>query len=578
MPLTNTYLLLLSLVLISSCNSSGGGSSSKAPSTDGDFKPYTTSNETPSPGVDDPLVSYAWHLENTGQSTFSSSSGTAGQDMDIKEVHDSGIKGTGVKIAVSDSGVDIYHSDLDANQIASAHRDYSSDNSSTWRNGDPYPIEREAHGTAVTGLIAALGWNGIGSRGVAPSANYGGFLFIGDFHNSQSSYEAKTLDQMTGDFDIFNYSYGYSGCEFYPASSTVISAYKYGVTNLRSGKGAIYIQAAGNEYLGYNSDCYANDNSSFLGNTNTSEDHNYPYVILAAAVNARGKRSSYSSPGSGVWVAAAGGETGVSAPAMLTTDLLSCEYGLSKSTSSVTGFNKGNSLNPFCNYTSIMNGTSSATPVLSGVVALMLEANPNLTWRDVKHILAMTADVIEDTGVIIHPGGASRVPTGYVYDYAYVTNNAGIKFSNYFGFGRVNADRAVQMAASYVSTLGTYQESNFIPSSAVNTPIPDNSTPGISSTISFPSHITIESVQIKLTTNHPYLGDLAVEIKSPKNTVSRILLANSNLKDSTLTDFTLLSNAFYGEDALGNWEITVTDTAAGDTGIFNSWKLRINGH
>ena len=47
------------------------------------------------------------------------------------------------------------------------------------------------------------------------------------------------------------------------------------------------------------------------------------------------------------------------------------------------------------NYTNSMNGTSSATPVTSGSIALILEANPKLTWRDVKYILAKTATMVD---------------------------------------------------------------------------------------------------------------------------------------------------------------------------------------
>jgi subtilisin-like proprotein convertase family protein len=567
--------LALTLIL-SSCNSSGGGSSDQS---SGNIA--TDTHETAVPGMDDPLASYAWHLENTGQSTFTTSSGTAGQDMDIKEVMDDGVKGAGIKIAVSDTGVDVTHSDLEDNQIVGQHRDYSGESSSSWRNGNPFPIEAEGHGTAVTGLISALGQNGIGSRGVAPGSHFAGFLFVGDFHTTMSSYEAKTIDQMTGDFDIFNYSYGYSGCEFIPMSATILSAYKNGVTNLRNGKGAIYIQAAGNDYYGYNSNCYSGDNSLFFGNTNSSEDHNHPYVILAAATNAKGKVSSYSTPGSGVWISSAGGESGSSKPAMLTTDIQSCTSGLSLSSSFASTFNKGTSaLNPYCNYTSIMNGTSSAAPVLSGIVALMLEVNPDLTWRDVKHILAVTADTINySTAAINHPEGSGSNLTGHSYDYLYVRNGAGIDFSNTYGFGRVNADRAVTMARTYTSPLGTYRETDWSTSSGtINLSVPDASNTGVTNTLNMTTNYIIESVQIKVTFDHTLIGDLGVELLSPAGTRSKLLLIRSNIKDTYIADFPLLSNAFYGEASQGNWTIKVVDGLATHTGKLVSWKLKINGH
>lgn len=566
----NTLTLSLMTLLIVSCGPTASGTKAENP----DY------SETPIEGAEDPLASESWHLQNTGQKTFSSAAGTAGEDMDIKEVHDLGIKGAGVTIAISDTGIDIDHSDLSGNQLSSAHRSYTSEDPADWRNGDPRPIEKEAHGTGVTGLIAALGWNGIGSRGVAPSANYAGFLFVGSFHDSDTSYEAKILDQMTGDFDIFNYSYGLAGCSFEPTASEVIDAYKYGVTNLRSGKGALYVKAAGNEYIGYNSACITGDNTTFLGNTNTSEEHNHPYVLLTGAVNAKGKIATYSTPGSGLWIAAAGGESGKENPAMLTTDLRSCSSGYSSSASSVTGFNKGSStLNPYCNYTSIMNGTSSSTPVVSGIIALMLEANPDLSWRDVKHILAETADKINySTGALAHPAGSSSVPTGHVYDYLYVRNNAGYDFSNTYGFGRVNANQAVQMAQTYVSNLGTYQESSWYASPTLALAIPDNSAAGVTDNLNVAVNYFIESVQIKISTNHTYVGDLGVELVSPAGTTSKLLLVNSNIKHSGLSEFTLLSNAFYGESSAGNWTIKIIDGADADTGTFTSWKIKVNGH
>jgi subtilisin-like proprotein convertase family protein len=561
----------LFLILLAGCN--------KTAETSGDTFVTTVAGE-------DPLASYAWHLQNTGQTSFSTSSGIAGQDQKIYNVHAAGIKGNGIKIAVSDTGVDNTHPDLTNMQVSGEHRDYSTDTTGNWRNGNPYPIEHEGHGTAVAGLSAAQGWNSIGSRGVAPSAKFGGFLFVGDFQQTSTSYTAKTVDQMTGNFDIFNYSYGYVGCEFIPASASILNAYKTGVTTLRSGKGAIYVKAAGNDYLGFNTDCdsTAATNSYFIGNTNTSEDQNNPYIITAAAVNARGVISSYSTPGSGVWVSSAGGEFGTSSPAMISTDILGCSYGIAEASTGHNSFDKGlNTLNSRCDYTSTMNGTSSATPTLSGIIALMLEANPALTWRDVKHILAVTADKINlSYAAVNHPRGTGAAYTvgSYVYDYAYVRNFAGKDFSNTYGFGRANAEAAVNMAQTYTSTLGTYVETDWTTntSGTINLAIPDHSATGVESTITVATTNIIESVQIKVSITHNFLGDLALELKSPKGTTSRLLHVNSNINDANLSDFTLLSNAFYGEPANGVWTVKVVDGATGHTGNLTNWKIRINGH
>jgi subtilisin-like proprotein convertase family protein len=565
-------LWLFSFILISqACVKSGSSSDSSGPA-----------GEVSSSGPD-PLVPYAWHLENTGQSSFALNSGLSGEDIKVQQVIDMGIKGNGVRIAVSDSGVDILHPDLAGNQLASDHRNYSL--ASNWHGGDPSPAGGGPHGTAVTGLVSALGWNGIGSRGVAPSSHFAGFYFLGDFHDTTSSYEAKTIDQMSGNFDIFNYSYGYSSCNFTTTTSSIVDAYFAGVTNLRGGKGAIYVKAAGNDYRGLNSDCNSSDTSYYAGNANTSEDQNVPYIILAAAVNASGTIASYSTPGSGVWVSSTGGEYGDNDPAMITTDLRGCSAGFSLTSSTASDFNSGDSdFNLLCNYTNIMNGTSSATPTLAGVIALMLEANPNLTWRDVKHILAESADTIQfSTAAINHPFNYALA--GHVYDNLYVTNAAGYNFSNTFGFGRVNAHAAVLLAQTYSSTLGTYQEalnpnsSNwYYNSGTVNLSVPDNSSTGVSSIINVKHNYRIESVQIKISTDHTLVGDLGVELTSPSGIISKLLLINSNISQSGLTDFMLITNAFYGETSLGDWTIKVIDGAAGNTGRLESWQIKVNGH
>ena len=132
-------------------------------------------------------------------------------------------------------------------------------------------------------------------------------------------------------------------------------------------------------------------------------------MIQVAALGAAEVKSSYSTPGPSVWISGFGGEYGYSSalfnvagtkfegPAIMTTDQSGCTNGYvgANAAQEQNIFNDGTggySENSDCNYVSSFNGTSSAAPSVAGVVALMLEANPNLTWRDVKHILATTAD------------------------------------------------------------------------------------------------------------------------------------------------------------------------------------------
>lgn len=564
----------------------------------------TTGTSTGTPGTgNDPLAREAWHLENTGtQKGFSSSAGLSGEDIKVKYVHETlNILGRGIRVAVSDTGTELEHPDLYSNTLPDEHRNYTSNYAPDWHNTSPAPSDYEAHGTAVAGLIAALGWNNIGSRGVAPSANFAAFRFI--FNRPQteteSSYLAKEIDQLYGDFDIFNFSYGWNSIYFVPDDETVMEAVKLGVTELRNRKGTLYVQSAGNGFHEAYRISVCNPGCSVVtfqvtGNANSHSDLATPYKIVVGATNAIGRKSSYSTPGSNLWVSAPGGEYGTSSPAMISTDLQGCNAGMSfRNIAYPNLFDFGNHAhNPVCDYTNRMNGTSAAAPVVSGVIALMLEANPNLKWRDVKHILALTSDQI-DYDIIIplaHPRGHDI--SGHVYDYKWVVNKANIPFSNFYGFGRVNATRAVEMARSYLpGTLGTFHQTKnsdetwyYDSGELIGKRIADQNPASLEDRIWVGHNYLIENIQIKLTTSHVFPGDLSIILVSPRGTESRLLNLNSKIYAETddegisLRDFIMSSNAFYGEESEGFWTIKITD----GSNIFGSgdllrWKILVNG-
>ena len=553
--------------------------------------------EVVSPGADDPLASQAWHLKNSGQSSFSDSNAVLNQDIKLENVHLAyNIRGRNVRIAVSDTGTELEHQDLFPNTLPGEHRNYTFESSSKWPNSSPHPSEDDAHGTAVSGLISAVGWNGIGSRGVAPESKFAAFRYIYSPNDSSTTSKlAKEIDQYYGDFDIFNYSYGHTGYYFVPTDPLAIEAVKLGTSTLRNGKGAIYVQAAGNSFEEFYKLCDSNGINcttvNVSGNANAHESLSSPYKIVVGAVNASGKRSSYSTPGSNLWVSAPGGEDGLFKPAMVTTDIRGCNAGYSFRHENLSQyFDFGFlSLNPRCDYTAQMNGTSSATPVTSGVVALMLEANPNLTWRDVKHILALTSTRIDYTTpfeVLPHPKGENPFGLSYQYDYKWIENAAGRWFSNWYGFGRINADAAVSMAMSYnPSTLGFFEETKntsgtwYYDSGPISEVINDESTIPAQSSIWVGHNYVIESVQIQITTNHARPGDLAIHLVSPSGTESRLMTLNNNIYSVGLdANFTMASNAFYGENSSGTWTIKVYDGKALITGTLQNWKILVSGH
>ena len=543
----------------------------------------------------DPLRALSWHFENTGQTGFSWRTGYSNLSVNANPVYASGITGEGVRVAVSDSGVEINHDDLYQNSLAGEHKNYTS--------AYPYygiPVASHFHGTAVASLIAGKGWNNIGSMGIAPNARFAGFQFL---DSAQTS--SILINQASGDFDIFNYSYG-----DYIKRDTVSdlsyldhlrSETKFG----RDGKGSIFVKSAGNEFRG--------DIACYSHNANAPYENESPFLIVVGAVNADGLRSSYSNAGSNLWISAPGGENGRSAgPAIIAADLPTCFKGLSKATSSpYNSFEYGHSLNAKCNYTSAMNGTSSAAPIVSGVIALMLEANPALKWRDVKHILAASAQQIDAASnaspMLKHPslvesGCPDYSLTNHEYEQGWKTNTAGYSFHNYYGFGLVDAQAAVAMAASPPAQiplpdlleLNPYFNINNYDSGIINLAIPDANKDGVTDVITVSSggaiaaNFKVESVQVQVQVSHQYSGEIGVELTSPGGTKSILLNINNSFLepqcdestcsvDSNL-NITLSSNAFYGEPGIGAWTIKLIDGLQDYEGTLTRWKINLLGH
>lgn len=549
--------------------------------------------------VGDPLKIHQWHLKNIGQTNFAINPGIAGNDINLGQALADGLTGKGIKVAVSDSGVEIAHEDLAANILSGASKNY---NLPAPYIGDPTPTADDEHGTAVAGLIGAVGWNSLGGRGVAPEAKIAGLLFIG---SDQST--AKKIDQASGSFDVFNYSYGGNPTQPPFEDDPVADQLKYGVNNYRSGKGAVYIKSAGNEYVlslpqeapyldlvSAIEDCVypelvggSDYVCRYYGNSNLGGPLNViPQTLIVGALDSRGRSASYSSPGSNIWISAPGGEYGDDHPAIMTTDLQSCSRGSSSSLIIPrNSFQNSTTLNTGCKYTSTMNGTSSAAPITSGVVALLLEANPNLTWRDVKYILAATATKTDPNSTATsHPAGYNL--PGHTYQEGWIQNGAGFWFHNWYGFGRINVDQAVQLARNYTSTLNPLRVTESLSggwvysSGVINQPIPDFSATGTTSTISVNHSLVVEAVQVRFSTTHLWPSDLGVELTSPDGTKSILLNINSGImrNDNLTYDAILLSNAFFGENSLGTWTLKVIDGSTFGTSSLISWDIKIFGH
>ena len=537
--------------------------------------------------IDDPLYQYQWHLNNTGQTNFSSSSGSSSQDINVDTTIASGNTGAGIIVAVVDTGLEIAHEDLAANVVSGGSWDYVGGDT------DPTPSSSGGdHGTSVAGLTAAVGWNSKGGRGVAPAASLKGFNFLSG-QSTANNVSALGGASYSADVDIFNQSYGATKYGDSLVNSTIAAQYLSGVTNLRSNKGAIYIKSSGNSYNGvsysgtyYSCDTLYGFNTGLTCQSSNADPTNaLPYNILVGALGATGVKSSYSTSGSAVWVSAPGGEYGSSSPAMMTTDQSGCSIGYVRTsqTSSSNGFNQHSGGSPHaenagCKYTATFNGTSSAAPVLSGAIALILKANPALTWRDVKHILATTSDQVDAS-----KGPNNLTVNGNPYEarQAWTTNGAGHKFHNWYGFGGVNVGAAVSAAGSYTAgSLGTFNTSSWQSSGTLSASIPDHNPSGTSNQMSVSGANSIEAVQIKVNIPHTATGDLAIELTSPAGTKSILMTAFTSFGtlNANLTNMVLLSNAFYGESKAGNWTIKVIDAHTNGTGSLTDWSIRFFGH
>jgi subtilisin-like proprotein convertase family protein len=551
----------------------------------------------------DPLVLQQWHLKNTGQNAFSDNVGIAGFDINVDPVYSAfGYEGVGVITAVVDTGLEIAHEDLSVNVVPGGSYNFntgSNDPTSTATDGD--------HGTAVAGLIA-MARNSTGGIGVAPAAKLKGFNLLSSPTQSSSQLVASlggsSANPASNDAAIFNESFGVTVTDGNQhIDPTVLAQLQSGVNTLRGGKGALYVKAGGNGFvdMGLPIPNCAIPNSKGLSceNVNFDPENATPYQIMVGAILATGVKASYSTAGSALWLVAPGGGGGFNnsvapgfvaeayQPAMVTTDQSGCTKGFSVTNSMESLFNNGAAPNSNCNYTNTMNGSSSAAPVTSGVIALMLEANPALTWRDVKHILASTATQIDAARAAV----TVAVSNGsYVAEPAWTrnNNNTGFFFHNWYGFGLVNANAAVTMARTYTAgAFGALADTGTLSSGALNQAIPDNSTTGAGSAITVgATPAFVEAVQISITATHGFPGDLAIELTSPKGTRSVLKTGDDGLVgvDSNgapapnLNGMVFVSNAFYGENPAGLWSLRVVDIAPQDVGTLTSWTLRIYGH
>ena len=527
----------------------------------------------------DPLFPEQWPLSNTGQVAYAEDGGFPDADLNMTQTLAANAPtGEGVEVAVVDTGLEICHPDLASNVSAGRSFNFKAlAVSEPWQHvtiEDPFQISSYGdHGTSVAGVIGASAKNGIGGRGVAPDVSLRGYNFLAE----QCCFEAAlgASDEFVGahDVDIFNMSFGSAFGLSSSPHPTRLNTFQTGTNTLRDGKGAIYVKAAGNGFNACKS--YEHSLNNFVGcqGSGTSTTNFVPYTIVIGALDASDQRASYSSAGSNLWVSAPAGLYGRLAPATITTDQMGHDRGYDRLARRGYAVHTDNEDG---DYISTFNGTSSAAPHASGVVALTLEEEPDLTWRDVKHILASSARVL-----LFTLGDYHAVINGnkVTIHHGWLTNGAGYSFYNQIGFGAIDVDATLEMVRGYEpDSLGTFAESEWLTAELPQTrDIPDLDGEGLVATIDVDSaeNPNIEAVWVEVTGPHEFPADLLVELTSPAGMRS---ILNYPMNDALMArdqlDMTLLSNAFYGESPIGTWTLRLFDLAEGDVGELDSWRLK----
>lgn len=495
----------------------------------------------------DPLLSQQWHLFNNTYGML---------DLNVLGVWNplSGpaYTGAGNYIVVIDDGFDYNHPDLFPNYDQGLDFDFDGAN-----DYDPFGLSTDAHGTAVSGIIGAAA-NGTGAVGVAYNSVLIGYRVEGLISDAWLGSIAEAIGYAATNAlaDVTNISQGLANdldSEFgngYTASlfDDIETAINTSVTSGRGGLGTIIVKSAGNSrgaVLG-DSDDY-DVNADGWGNDTRQ--------IVVAAVDQNGFVSDYSSYGAAVLVSGFGtpGE-------VVTTDRVGS-----------AGYDLGD-------FTYDFNGTSSAAPMVTGIVSLMLEANAALGWRDVQSILANTAR---------HVGSAvGGAPSGFEFfqwgwNGANTWNGGGMHFSNDYGYGLVDALAAVRLAETWLMGNHSAQVSNneynndvdMLNSSVI---IPDGNTTGTTFSGNAAFGDLVDRVTVSITFSTTYMGDVEIYLISPEGTQSILLRDQAGNLDFDGT-WTFESQAFRGERANGLWQVRIVDDAGGDALVVSDILLRTYG-
>ncbi len=438
-------------------------------------------------------------------------------------------QGEGTVIAVIDDGFDLEHEEFSSVGKIVFPRD------ATGNDGDPSPGRRDNHGTACAGVACADG--NFGATGVAPKAKLMPIRLASGL-GSMAEAEAFAWAAKNG-ADIISCSWGPPDGVWFdpndPGHNRVVPlpdstrlAIEFALNQGRDGKGCVICFAAGNGNENVENDGYAS----------------FDKVIAVAACNDFGTRSAYSDFGDSVWCTFPSNNGDPSqTEGIWTTDR-----------SGNGGYNWGSDRlgDADGNYTNSFGGTSSACPGVAGVASLILSRNPSLRWEQVREILKNSCDRIDEAEGQYDKDGHSP----------------------FYGYGRVNARRAVELAEpSQSAPVSIYQ-------AVQDVPIRDLRTASLSLTV--PEGQPIKALTVSVNLEHTYIGDLILTLQPPKVLgIAPIKLHNregggmNHIKKTYDVAMVPELDQFSGQDPQGIWLLEVMDLARWDTGVIRSFSLEI---
>ncbi|XP_055860099.1 furin-like isoform X2 [Biomphalaria glabrata] len=432
----------------------------------------------------------------------------SGLDMNVLKAWDMGYTGKGVVVTILDDGIEKDHPDLSRNYDPNASYDVNG------HDPDPQPrydySNENRHGTRCAGEVAAHADNNVCGLGVAYNARIGGVRMLdGDVTDSV---EAQSLGLNFDHIHIYSASWGPDddGRTVDGPATLARKAFYDGITRGRKGLGSIYVWASGNG--GRDS-----DNCNCDGYTNSI------YTISISSATENGHIPWYSEACSSTlattYSSGSGGEKQI-----VTTDLRkSC--------------------------TETHTGTSGSAPLAAGIIALALEANPMLTWRDMQHIVVETA----------------KADNLNAPDWAF--NGVGKKVSHSFGFGLMDAAAMVSLARNWTTVPAQHiceircsdHNSRIIPTNGkIFVPL---TTDGCEHTVNHVKYL--EHVQARITLSSYRRGEIRIFLSSPSNTRSTLLAKRTrDVSKEGFNNWAFMTTHNWGEPAKGQWTLEIENGAS----------------